>query len=624
MRVATLVICVLLLSSSCQSTGEGGEGPDNVANQLAAALSSKDVDGVPWQQTSGPVDLKKLLGGLSDVPASVEVTKVDEQDGTATATLAWSWDFSGHEWTYDSDAELVKATSGWQVMWAPSMVEPSLTDDETLDLDNLLPRRGDILGGNGKPLVTARDVVQYGLDKTKLAAGAVERSARRIAAALDIDPASYVKAVSAAGPKAFVEALVLRLQDARDVDPSYEHIPGAVALSGKLPLAPTREFAAPILGSVGPATAEIIQKSNGVIEAGDVVGLSGLQARYDEQLRGTPGLTVGAVDANGEHERQLYSFDATDGRPLRTTLDERLQLKAERILAGFGGENPANASAIVALRPSTGDVLVAANGPGAKGLNIATYGQYAPGSTFKIVSALALLRSGLTPDSTVSCPPTVVVDGKRFKNYDDYPSSALGQISLTQAVANSCNTAIIGQHGRLEDGDLADAAAALGLGVDHDLGFPAYFGQVPAPAGETEAAADMIGQGRVLASPLAMAAVAASVQAGRAVLPHLIPSADAQQTPPEKPLTAAEARQLRSLMRAVVTEGSGSILLDLPGEVGAKTGTAEYGEPAADGMLATHTWMIATQGDLAVAVFVETGVSGSGTAGPLLEAFLRR
>ena len=76
-------------------------------------------------------------------------------------------------------------------------------------------------------------------------------------------------------------------------------------------------------------------------------------------------------------------------------------------------------------------------------------------------------------------------------------------------------------------------------------------------------------------------------------------------------------------MRAVVTEGSADFLADLPGAVGAKTGTAEYGEPADDGSLPTHTWMIAIRGDLAVSVFVETGESGSTTAGPLLEQFLR-
>ena len=102
----------------------------------------------------------------------------------------------------------------------------------------------------------------------------------------------------------------------------------------------------------------------------------------------------------------------------------------------------------------------------------------------------------------------------------------------------------------------------------------------------------------------------------------LLPAQEVAQKPPERPLTAPEAQVLRDLMRAVVVQGSGRFLLDVPGEVGAKTGTAEYGEPDAAGRLPTHAWMIAARGDLAVAVFVETGESGSQTAGPVLEAFL--
>ena len=143
---------------------------------------------------------------------------------------------------------------------------------------------------------------------------------------------------------------------------------------------------------------------------------------------------------------------------------------------------------------------------------------------------------------------------------------------------------------------------------------------MPPPAGETEAAADLIGQGKVLASPMAMASVAASVAAGRTVLPHLLdeyrPEAD-----PAMPLTADEAA---AAARADARGGHRGVgrpsWPGVPGEVGAKTGTAEYGTPGSDGAapgtLPTHAWMIATRGDLAVAVFVETGVSGSQTRGP--------
>ena len=119
---------------------------------------------------------------------------------------------------------------------------------------------------------------------------------------------------------------------------------------------------------------------------------------------------------------------------------------------------------------------------------------------------------------------------------------------------------------------------------------------------------------------MAMAAVVASVAAGETVLPHLI---DGQQaTSKGKPLTDQESRQLRQMMRAVVNEGSGRVLGDLAGPaVLAKTGTAEYGTSKP---LKTHVWMIAAQGDLAVAVFVNDGKSGSQTAGPLLRTFLAK
>ncbi|MGZ4448146.1 MAG: penicillin-binding transpeptidase domain-containing protein, partial [Nocardioides sp.] len=135
-------------------------------------------------------------------------------------------------------------------------------------------------------------------------------------------------------------------------------------------------------------------------------------------------------------------------------------------------------------------------------------------------------------------------------------------------------------------------------------------------------AADMIGQGKVLASPMAMAAVIGTVQSGSLVVPRLLTSVDVSPPAGAKPLTGAEDAALRSMLRGVVLSGSGRGLLDVPGPpVIAKTGTAEFETDG--GKVLTHAWMIAAQGDLAVAVFVDVGESGSGTAGPILEAFLR-
>lgn len=620
------IVAVLVGAASACSVLGGDDDPDpagELAEDLAAALSGHSLGDVPLATEDARATFAELVEPLDEVPVAVEVTDVREveEEGRADATLAWRWEVTdAAAWEYETTVRLVQDEDGWRVGWMPDDLAPDLSDGDTLGLRTLSPRRGDITGAGGVALVTERPVRRFGLDKTRVEASQVARSARRIARTLDVDATSYAERARAMGPEAFVEAVVLREEDARDVPSAYTDIPGAVALSDTLPLAPTREFAAALLGRVGPATAEIVEESEGRILAGDEVGLSGLQARYDERLTGTPGTAVVARDAK-DRLRTLFEAPATDGADLATTLDPGLQQKAEAALASLGDGAPA--SALVAIRPSDGAILASANGVGAAGADLASTGQYAPGSTFKVVSALALLRSGLAPADVVSCPATTVVDGRTFKNYDDYPSSALGDITLAQAVAQSCNTAFIGNAARLRPGDLAAAAQALGLGTDHDLGFPVYFGQVPPPETETGAAADMIGQGTVLASPFAMATVAASVSAGRAVLPVLLPEHQVEQTAPEKPLSGAEAATLRSLMRAVVTSGSGRFLLDVPGQVGAKTGTAEYGEPDATGSLPTHAWMIATRGDLAVAVFVGTGVSGSRTAGPVLEAFLR-
>jgi cell division protein FtsI/penicillin-binding protein 2 len=615
MRSLVAGLLLALLATGLSSCSNDKQEAQQAAERLAGSLGAGKLPADLFTTGSPQTAYDDIVRGLGDVRPAVHAGDVTQKDANATAQIDWSWTLGEHEWKYATTARLTKRSGAWKVTWSPTLVEKSLSAGETLDRTTLLAERGDILGAHGVALVKDRPVVRFGIDKTRVSTRRALISAKEAADALGVATGPYVKLVRSSGDQAFVEAIVLRPEDARAATQAIRGIRGAVAIDDTMPLAPTREFAAPILGRVGPATAEIVKASDGRVQPGDVVGVSGLQARYDEQLAGTPGVEVEAVDREGQ-ARTVFTAGPVDGKPLRTTLDETMQTRAERVLAVPDPEHPGPATALVAIRPSTGEVLAAANGPGAGGQNIATFGQYAPGSTFKIISSLALLRSGLQASSRVTCPPAVDVNGKQFENYSDYPANRLGDITLRDAVANSCNTAFIGSRDRIKAGTLAEAAASLGFGVDFDLGFPAYFGQVPPAAGETEAAADLIGQGKILASPMVMAAVTASVAAGHTVVPHLLED-QAPEPHPDTPLTGREAAELRGLMRAVVAEGSGTILAGLPGAVGAKTGTAEYGTAGR-----THAWMVAFDGDLAVAVFVETGESGSGTAGPLLLDFL--
>ncbi|MEI2731822.1 MAG: penicillin-binding transpeptidase domain-containing protein [Dermatophilaceae bacterium] len=667
--------------------------PDDTARSLAVGLAAPDLTKVPFDGASGEsatASVKAAFGDLAQTPRSIAVTRVatGSEDKKATATLTWTWDVSASpvDWTYSTDAALVLAADNtWHVQWSPTLVEPRLNATERLRVDRSQGKRAEILGASGTVLMGPRDVYRLGIDRGKISADQAGPSAGALAKLLGIDEASYVKTVTGSGPKQFVVALTVRVDDPLVAGKSdaIAAIPGASQVPDTATLGPSSTFARSILGTVGPATAEIVARSGGAVAATDTVGLSGLEQRYDGYLAGLPGLRVKAVgsDAAGAATaRILFTQDPVAGRQLSTTLDVSAQNAAEAALA------PATVAAtLVAVRPSTGEIVAAANGPVAQGA-VATTGRAAPGSTFKIVSSLALLRAGLTPESTVSCDPTVVVDGRTFKNYDDYPAGRLGQITLRAALANSCNTAFISNHDKVSQGDLVDAAAALGFGVDFDMGMPAFLGSVPRQATATEHAASMIGQAKVEASALSMATVVASVAKGATVVPHLVdlptapvapatavtgssgaaapsgsgplatgpvagiaggsstspgatPSgasasapatatATATATPtaalPTKPPAPAKPLQPAEVealrsMLASVVSDGSGRVLADAGVSGAKTGTAEFGT---DTPPKTHAWMVAIRGDLAVVVYVDEGQSGSKTAAPLLKAFL--
>jgi cell division protein FtsI/penicillin-binding protein 2 len=602
----------------------GPPGPREAAERLAADLADGTFDSATLADAAdAEQSLAALLGNLSGLPRTVAVGEIrdsDQGDDVRSVDLAWTWDLGdgADPWVVDASAEMELVDDRWVTRWSPTLVHPDATAEASLTLAVVDAERGEIVGPDAAAIVTDRPVLQIGIDKTTVPDAAAAASAgEQLAARLGFeDPAAFAERVAAAGASAFVVAITVRQDEAErwDVD-ELRTLPGVLVRSDELPLAPTSTFARPILGTVGDATAEIIEESDGAIVRGQQVGLSGLQRAYDDRLRGRPGRTV--VLRTDETQEELYRSTPEAGSDLTVTLDTRLQTLAEDVLAGV---EPA--SAIVAVQPSTGHVVAAASGPGSAGLNTATLGLFPPGSTFKIATSLALLRQGFTTESPVECSPTITVEGRQFTNYPGYPAGSLGEIPLREAIAQSCNTALIAQHEELTGADLASAARALGIAAPGTWPFPYASGSVPDDSEGTDHAASLIGQGRVVASPMAMAVAAASVAQGSTVTPVLVVGEGPQDAAaPDAPLTAAEAASLRDLMREVVETGSSTFLQDVPGEpVSAKSGTAQYGttDPPA-----TNAWMIAYQGDLAVAVFVEVGEYGTATAGPLLEEFLR-
>ena len=266
------------------------------------------------------------------------------------------------------------------------------------------------------------------------------------------------------------------------------------------------------------------------------------------------------------------------------------------------------------MRASTGQVLADVSVPAAYQFDQGLSGAFPPGSTFKVITATALIEKGLTPASPASCPPSLIVDGESFHNAEgDAPTS-----DLAGAFAESCNTAFIElATADLQLSSLPAAAFGYDVGVTPEMGMPAFGGQVPTPTDTAGLAQTAIGQARVVVSPLVMAMVAAAVDTGTVRAPRLVTGAP-DDSAPGRPLPPGVVSGLQQMMALVVTAGTAAGT-GLPAGTHAKTGTAEYGTGSPQ---PTDAWLIGYRGDVAFAMVLQGTGNGGPTDGPIIARFL--
>jgi cell division protein FtsI/penicillin-binding protein 2 len=319
-----------------------------------------------------------------------------------------------------------------------------------------------------------------------------------------------------------------------------------------------------------------------------------VRAALAAQLDGVPGWSVAVVDAGGGTVATLVEEAPKAGTTAAVALDRALQTAAEDAV-----EPLAQQAMLVAIQPSTGNLLaVAQNGAADEAGALALSGRFPPGSTFKIVTALAgVEQAGLRADTAVACPSQAVIGGRPVPNSGRFD---LGTVPLTRAFARSCNTTFATIGAGLAPDGLTSAALQLGLGADFAVpALTTITGTVPPAPDLVQRAENGFGQGLVVASPLGMALVAATVARGAPVVPQLVTGRPTEVLAPAAAPDPAALDQVRDMMRAVVTEGTATKLSGL-GEVRGKTGTAEFTN---DGTRA-HGWFVGYRGDVAIAVLV--------------------
>ncbi|GAB4587798.1 penicillin-binding transpeptidase domain-containing protein [Nocardia sp. IFM 10818] len=574
-RIVTLLAVPALALAACSS---GPEQPETVARQFAEALNADDVAAAA-ALTDDPNAASTALGGLYDglgheVRFEVRESGKDGDKGTFDLTATWKLGTGGeHEWSYTTSGTAAES-DGWKVHWDPATVAPGL-DQGPLSYGPSYPQQpARVLDSTGGELM-AQQVVTL----VQLAPGADTGAVASLLGPIapGITAASLQSEQDGAQGKP-ITAITLRPADLAPIEAQLAALPNVTLAPQTRLLTTDKSLASPTL--------------------------SGLAELWQQNTDAAAGWAVRAKTADGSTVR-IAGQDPKATTDIRTTLDLALQQAAESALAPV-----AQPAAIVAVQPSTGNVLAMAQNSAADAQGpIALTGLYPPGSTFKTVTVSAALQAGIvTPDTVVPCPGSANIEGRRIPNDNNFD---LGQVPLHTAFAQSCNTTMGQLAVQLPADGLTNAAAQLGLGIDYVTpGLTTVTGKVPPAETPAERVEAGIGQGKVTATPFGMALVAASIAHGSVPAPAIV--AGQPGTPDRVPaaLPAGIAEQIKTMMRETITGGTATALRDIPGLLG-KTGTAEYIDDKH-----AHGWFVGIDGDLAFAVFI----SDAGSSGPAVEA----
>lgn len=423
--------------------------------------------------------------------------------------------------------------------------------------------------------------------------------------------------------------------------------PGFSCIETEERVYPEGRLAAHVIGFVGRRDAESVGGEQFNFRDKEMCGREGLEAFYDSYLRGSQGELQVTVDARGFAVEEKTVSEARRGPDLRLSIDVAVQRAVERQLRGERG-------ACAALDPRDGSVLALASAP-AYDLNIlvpqlspeinerlfrnarndyrnrACFETYAPGSTFKTVTALAGLGAGVPPEMSYDCTGVFELGGMRLHCARRWGH---GPIDMRHALKESCNTYFCNLGCDIGTNALFSAARAMGLGAKTGIDFPQdSAGVVPSaeykrisynlPWYASDLAHAAIGQGQLLVTPLQMARVAGAIGTGYLVRPRLGADAPVERTP--LPFPERDLAVVREGMRMVVDGGTGKRAGEgVAAAVAGKTGTAEVGLGATR---RKNAWFIAyapaERPTVAIAMVIENGESGGGTAAPKVNTVLK-
>ncbi len=548
-----------------------------------------------------------------------------------------------------------------------------LAEENRVNIRLIAPARGEIFDRNG--VAIARNEPSYRIIMVREDAGDVDQVIDRLSKLVKLDEVELERAMTEMrrSPPFLPVTIADRIswEEMSRVAVNAPALPGITPEVGLSRFYPLRSDFAHVIGYVGPVSDYDLSKIDDPDQLLRIprfqIGKVGLEGRLEDNLRGVAGTKRVEVNAVGRVMRELDRRDGQQGEDIQLTVDQKLQSYTQ---ARLGDES----AAAVVIDCQNGDLLSVVSAPSfdpnlfVEGISVANYrrltendhrplatksvqGTYPPGSTFKMVTALAAMEEGIiSSDNTVWCPGHMEVSNRRFHCWK---RGGHGHMNLEQALAQSCDVYFYDVALQVGIDKISAMAERLGLGHRFDLPMSgvaqglnptrewkqAVRGQSWLPGDTVNVS---IGQGFVLASPLQLAVMTARIASGKAIQPRLVKSVDGV----ERPVAVAEALDINPAHLAEVRRGMntvsnnrrgtayGSRIIEDGYRLAGKTGTSQVrnitAAERAQGVFRNedlpwnrrdHALFVnyapVENPRIAVAVIVEHGGGGSAVAAPI-------
>ncbi|HFL7426816.1 TPA: penicillin-binding transpeptidase domain-containing protein [Enterococcus faecium] len=480
------------------------------------------------------------------------------------------------------------------INWQPNLVFPEMEGNDKVSLTTQEAARGNIIDRNGEPLATTGKLKQLGVVPSKLGDGG-EKTAniKAIASSFDLTEDAINQAISQSWvqPDYFVPLKI--------IDGATPELPaGATIQEVDGRYYPLGEAAAQLIGYVGDITAEDIDK-NPELSSNGKIGRSGLEMAFDKDLRGTTGGKLSITDADGVEKKVLIEHEVQNGKDIKLTIDAKAQKTAFDSLGGKAGST-------VATTPKTGDLLALASSPSydpnkmTNGISQEDYKAYeenpehpfisrfatgyAPGSTFKMITAAIGLDNG-----TIDPNEVLTINGLKWQKDSSWGSyqvtrvsSDVSQVDLKTALIYSDNIYAAQETLKMGEKKFRTGLDKFIFGEDLDLPIsmnPAQISNEDSFNSDILLADTGYGQGELLITPIQQAAMySVFTNNGTLVYPKLI--ADKETKDKKNVISETAVQTIVPDLREVLQDVNGTAhslsALGIP--LAAKTGTAEIKE----------------------------------------------